>query len=118
MKRGPKHKEDAFEQRLVKSRDRVLTAWACASMLRPDLSPQGKERLAERFLKVADAQDDNLGITPAQTQEIMLDHIQCIKANCPLLIFAEPLSRALNKFLGGDTCAEYATEACILQALL
>jgi len=61
-----KHKDDKFEERLVKCRDRVLTAWACAALLRPDLSPAGKQRLAQKILKMAEREDHRVGITPAQ----------------------------------------------------
>lgn len=37
-----KHKDERFTERLVRCRDRVLTAWAYAALLRPDLSPAGK----------------------------------------------------------------------------
>lgn len=93
---------EKFNKRFVKCRDQVITAWVCASLLRPDLRPQGKQRLAQRILRVAESEDHRLGITPAQAQEIVLGHIQCISKNCPMLIFAEPLSRELNMFFGED----------------
>ncbi len=94
--------DEKFNKRLVKCRDQVLTAWVCAALLRPDLNPQGKQKLAKRILKVAESEDHKVGITPAQAQEIVLAHIQCISKNCPMLIFAEPLSRELNMFFGED----------------
>jgi cAMP phosphodiesterase len=97
-----KHKDGRFEERLVKCRDRVLTAWACASLLRPDLSPAGKEKLAKKILQMADSKDHRLGITPAQVQEIVLSHTQCIAKNCPMLLFSEPLSREINLFFGEE----------------
>ncbi len=36
-----KHKDERFNESLVRCRDRVLTSWACAALLRPDLSPAG-----------------------------------------------------------------------------
>jgi hypothetical protein len=97
-----KHKDARFTERLVRCRDRVLTAWACAALLRPDLSPAGKEKLAKKILKMAESKDHKLGITPAQAQEIVLPNIQCIARNCPLLIFADPLARELNAFFQED----------------
>jgi hypothetical protein len=95
-----KHKDERFNERLVRCRDRVLTAWACASLLRPDLSPAGKEKLAKKIVKMAESKDHRLGITPAQAQEIVLSNVQCIAKNCPMLLFSEPLSREINLFFG------------------
>jgi hypothetical protein len=97
-----KHEGERFEEQLVRCRDRVLTAWACAALLRPDLSPAGKKKLAKKILKMAESEDHRLGITPAQAQEIVLSNIQCIAKNCPLLIFADPLARELNAFFHED----------------
>jgi hypothetical protein len=95
-------KDEKFNKRLAKCRDQVLTAWVCASLLRPDLNPRGKQKLAKQILRIAESEDHRLGITPAQAQEIVLGHIQCISKICPMLIFAEPLSRELNMFFGED----------------
>jgi hypothetical protein len=97
-----RHKDERFTERLVSCRDRVLTSWACASLLRPDLSPAGKEKLAKKILKMAESEGHRLGITPAQAQEIVLSNVQCIAKNCPLLIFADPLARELNAFFQED----------------
>ena len=93
---------EELKKKLVKHRDKVLTARACVSLLRPDLNSQDKEKLAKRILRVTESEDHRLSITPAQAQEIVLGHIQCISKNCPMLIFAEPLSRELNTFCGED----------------
>ena len=97
-----KHKDEGFNESLVRCRDRVLTSWACASLLRPDLSPAGKEKLAKKILKMAESKDQRLGITPAQAQEIVLSNLQCIAKNCPMLLFSEPLSREINLFFGEE----------------
>ena len=97
-----KHKDERFTQRIVRCRDRVLTAWACAALLRPDLSPAGKKKLAKKILKMAESEDHRLGITPAQAQEIVLSNVQCIAKNCPMLLFTEPLSREINLFFGEE----------------
>lgn len=97
-----KHRDERFTERLVRCRDRVLTAWACAALLRPDLSPAGKEKLAKKILKMAESKDHRLGITPAQAQEIVLSNLQCIAKNCPILLFSEPLSREINLFFGEE----------------
>ena len=49
---------------------------------------------------MAESKDHRLGITPAQAQEIVLSHTQCIAKNCPMLLFSEPLSREINLFFG------------------
>ena len=97
-----KDKDERFNESLVRCRDKVLTAWACASLLRPDLSPAGKEKLAKKILKMAESKDHRLGITPAQAQEIVLSNVQCIAKNCPMLLFSEPLSREINLFFGEE----------------
>jgi hypothetical protein len=97
-----KHKDDRFEERLVKCRDRVLTAWACAALLRPDLGPAGKQKLANKILKMAESEGHRLAISPAQAQEIVLSNTQCIAKNCPMLLFSEPLSREINLFFGEE----------------
>ena len=93
---------EKFDKRLAQFRDQALTAWVCASLLRPDLNPRGKQELVRRLLRVAKSENHGLGITPAQAQEIVLAQIQCISKNCPMLIFSEPLSRELNMFFGED----------------
>ena len=97
-----KQKDEGFNERLVRCSDKVLTAWACAALLRPDLSPAGKEKLAKKILKMAESKDHRLGITPAQAQEIVLSNLQCIAKNCPMLLFSEPLSREVNLFFGEE----------------
>jgi hypothetical protein len=55
-----KHEDEGFTARLVSCRDRALTAWACAALLRPDLDPKGKEHLGKKILKMAESfQEDN-----------------------------------------------------------
>ncbi len=78
-----KRNDEMFEEKLVRCRDKVLTAWACAALLRPDLSPAGKEKLAKRILKMAESEDHRLGITPAQAQEIVLSNVQCVAKTAP-----------------------------------
>jgi hypothetical protein len=97
-----KRNDERFEERLVKCRDRVLTAWACAALLRPDLSPAGKQKLAKKILKMAESEGHRLAISPAQAQEIVLSNTQCIAKNCPMLLFSEPLSREINLFFGEE----------------
>jgi hypothetical protein len=97
-----RYKDEKLSERLVRCRDSALTAWACASILRPDLTPARKEKLAKKILKMAESKDHRLGITPAQAQEIVLGHTQCLGKNCPMLIFAEPLSRELNSFFSEE----------------
>jgi len=74
---------------------------SCVSVLRPDLSPKEKEKLAKKVLKLA-ARKGKLAITPAATEEIVMSNLQCISKNCPMLLFSEPLSRAINLYFGEE----------------
>jgi hypothetical protein len=60
---------ERFEESLVMcrvGRSRLGVRLAAA----PDLSPAGKEKLANKIWMMAESKDHRLGITPAQAQEI------------------------------------------------
>jgi len=80
------------------ARRRVTAVLECISVLLPGADTRVKRRIANRILALCDGKDRSTRITPAQAQEIVLRHTQCISRSCPLLIFAEPLSRELNEF--------------------
>jgi hypothetical protein len=96
-----KRKNARFDERVTRCRDRALAVWSCVSVLRPDLSPKEKEKLAKKVLKLA-ARKGKLAITPAATEEIVMSNLQCISKNCPMLLFSEPLSRAINLYFGEE----------------
>lgn len=78
-----RYEDERFNERVVRCRDRALTAWACASLLRPDLNAARKKKLAKKILKMAEGKDHRLGITSTQAQEIVLSHTQCLaKPSC------------------------------------
>ncbi len=77
---------------------RVIAVLACIDILLPAADVKRKKRIAREILTICDGKDRRVKITPAQAQDIVLQQLQCLSRNCPLLIFAEPLSRALNEF--------------------
>jgi hypothetical protein len=80
------------------ARRRVVAVLACIDVLLPGIDARRKKRMANKILMLCDGKDRQVRISPAQVQEIVLAHIQCIDKDCPMLIFAEPLSRELNEF--------------------
>jgi hypothetical protein len=77
---------------------RVFAVLKCLDVLVPDATPRQRKKLAKRILTLCDGQDRSLRITQAAVFEMVQRNVQCIAKNCPLLIFAEPLSRELNLF--------------------
>ena len=84
------------------ARRRVTAVLECINVLLPGAAARVKRRIANRILTFCDGKDRSAKITPPQAQEIVLGHTQCISKSCPLLIFAEPLSRELNEFYEED----------------
>jgi hypothetical protein len=80
------------------ARQRVTAVLACVDALLPGADARVKGRIAKRILTLCDGKDRRTKITPAQAKEIMLRQTQCISKSCPMLIFADPLSRELNEF--------------------
>jgi hypothetical protein len=97
-----RYRDEKFSERFVRCRDKALTAWVCAALLRPGLNPAGKETLAKKILKLAESTNHRLGLTATQVREIVLSHTQCGAKDCPMLIFADPLARELNAFFQED----------------
>jgi hypothetical protein len=77
---------------------RVQAVLECIDVLLPGINASRKKRIARQILSLCDGKDRGTRIGPGATQQIVLRHLQCIARNCPLLIFAEPLSRELNQF--------------------
>lgn len=80
------------------ARRRVVAVLACIDVLLPGIDTRRKKRIANKILVLCDGKDRRVRISRAQAQEIVLEHIQCIHKHCPMLNFAEPLSRELNYF--------------------
>ena len=54
-------------------------------------------------------------VTQAQVFEIVQRNIQCIARNCPLLIFAEPISREINAIIE-EECRGYVRRSDRVEA--
>ncbi len=80
---------------------RVVAVLDCIDILLPGIDEKRKKRIAREILHICDGTDRGVKISPAQAQELVMQHLQCLSRNCPLLIFAEPLSRELNQFFEG-----------------
>ena len=70
----------------------------CINILLPGIDVKRKKRIAREILSICDGKDRRVKITPAQAQQLVMQHLQCLSRFCPLLIFAEPLSREMNEF--------------------
>ena len=81
---------------------RVRAVLECIDVLLPGINASRKKRIARQILSICDGKDRRTRIDAGATQQIVLRHLQCIARNCPLLIFAEPLSRELNEFFEGE----------------
>jgi hypothetical protein len=86
---------------------RVLAAWQCVSVLRPDLIPADKQNLARELLQVSASFGQprepvsNPRITAAQVIDMVWRNSQCIQRSCPMLLFADTLADELNEFFTG-----------------
>lgn len=96
----------AYKRYNTKFRDlaqrRVVTVLECIDILLPGIDARRKKRIANKILSICDGEDRRLKISPAEAQRLVMGHLQCLARNCPLLIFAEPLSRELNEFFEGE----------------
>jgi hypothetical protein len=81
---------------------RVIAVLECIDILVPGIAGKRKKRIAREILSICDGKDRRVKITPAHAQQLVMQHLQCLSRNCPLLIFAEPLSRELNEFFEGE----------------
>jgi hypothetical protein len=84
------------------ARNRAVAVIRCVDVLLPEADERKKKRIAKKILTLCDGKDRSVKITEAQAQELVLNHIQCVDRNCPMLIFNEPLSRELNLFFGEE----------------
>lgn len=80
------------------ARQRVIAVLGCIDILLPGIDVKRKKRIAREILSICDGTDRRVKISPAQAQELVMQHLQCLSRHCPLLIFAEPLSREMNEF--------------------
>ena len=80
------------------ARRRVDAVLACIEVLLPGSDTKRKKKIANRILELCHGQERRREITPAEARDVVLRHVQCVKRDCPLLIFSEPLSRELNRF--------------------
>ena len=81
---------------------RAGVAWRTANALMPGATNRELMRAARRILSACDGKDRSVKITPAQAQDIILPHFQCIEKSCPALCFWEPISRSLNLFFNEE----------------
>jgi hypothetical protein len=81
---------------------RAHVAFRTVEALLPDADSRRKMRITRRILSLCDGRDRSVKASPAQARDLILPHVQCVQRECPLLIFDEPLSRALNKFFSGE----------------
>lgn len=77
---------------------RVVAVLDCINILLPGIDVKRKKRIAREILSICDGKDRRVKITPAQAQQLVMQHLECLSRFCPLLIFAEPLSREMNEF--------------------
>jgi hypothetical protein len=90
---------------LRSARWKAAAALYCANILRPDLHEDGKRKLVNDILTLADGQDRTIPrptITSAAVEEMFFEHSQCIYPKCPLLVFSKQLADELNQFFNGD----------------
>ena len=87
---------------------RVNAAWACVGVLRPDLTPEGKHKLATTILDFCAAFDADAApvpepqITAAQVTEMVWSNSQCIQKSCPMLLFSDRIAAEINAFFCRD----------------
>ena len=86
------------------ARVRVEAVWHCVGILRPDLLPIEKQRLAEIFLELSTKFEANrrptaaIQILPAQIASLVYSNLRCLKAGCPVWLSADQLAAELNLF--------------------
>lgn len=94
-------KDTKFQAICASASERVSAVLKCLDVLVPDATPRQRKRLANKILTLCDGRDRSLRIAQSATFDMVQRNIQCIAKVCPLLIFAEPLSRELNLFFEG-----------------
>jgi hypothetical protein len=81
---------------------RAHVAFRTVEVLLPDADERRKKRICKKILSLCDGRDRSRKISPAQARDLVLNHVQCVDRNCPMLIFNEPLSRELNLFFESE----------------
>jgi hypothetical protein len=82
--------------------NRAVAVIQCVNVLLPDGDERRRKRICKKILSLCDGKDRRVRITEAQLFEMVVRNSQCISKVCPLLIFAEPLSRELNAFFNEE----------------
>lgn len=81
------------------ARRRVESAWACVNVLCPDVPEQEKKAICQKVLDVCRREHKpQIRITPAQVQEIIWRHIQCVNRYCSVVLFSQQIADELNEF--------------------
>jgi len=97
-----KRDDPSFKPICQAAHKRVVAVLRCLDTLVPDATPRQKKRIANKILTLCDGKDRSVKITQAQAQELIMPHLQCIREDCPLLCFWEPISRSLNMFFNEE----------------
>ena len=81
---------------------RVEAVWTCLGVLCPDLPLLNRKALAETVLDLSrgeiQAEAKRIEINPAQVQEIVWRHSQCVNRHCSMLLFSREIADELNEF--------------------
>jgi len=85
---------------------RVEAVWTCLGVLCPDLPLLNRKALAETVLDLSrgeiQAEAKRIEINPAQVQEIVWRHSQCVNRHCSMLLFSRELAEELNEFFNPE----------------
>jgi len=81
---------------------RVVAVLRCLDVLLPDAPPRRRKKVANRILSMCDGRDRRVRITQSAALEMVHRNVQCISRDCPMLIFAEPLSKESNLFFESE----------------
>jgi hypothetical protein len=75
-------------------------------VLCPDLPLLNRKALAETVLDLSrgeiQAEAKRIEINPAQVQEIVWRHSQCVNRHCSMLLFSRELAEELNEFFNPE----------------
>ena len=85
---------------------RVEAVWTCLGVLCPDLPLLNRKALAETVRDICrgenQAEAKRIEINPAQVQEIVWRHSQCVNRHCSMLLFSRELAEELNEFFNPE----------------
>ena len=93
---SPKRDDPEFKAICRAAHKRVVAVLRCLEALMPGVTPRQRKRIANKILTLCDGKDRSVKIMQAQALELILMYLQCIREDCPLLCFWEPISRSLN----------------------